>query len=365
MGSFQYTPYEELTGKLDVLSALALITPWVHIELEYPAEEEKSFSALVTDLNNNTSSQDISDLLSTLERHFVAYSKPRSLNSVVAQNTKSAAKVQRLEHDQPSSWADTFLPGLFSTAHLQDKNWKWNPEEILKKSENLVQNNYDPSSAYRAIMRLVLKEMCFQERGPKLLVDHMRNLAKQNEQLLFEASRLFVRQYHHITSTSSDCLMPAMYNMPYAKHLVFELVKEEHGHGVFTLSTFKELGGKEILDLPLDPYTAGLMDLLKLSAYTNPLAFSCLFTIFEMSGEQDDDPLATILKQSSLPASSKGLEKHFQLNKDGAHFQSGFPLIETLQGVCRESIIEAVRFSELLMIFFDLSSRDIIRKTTP
>ena len=212
-------------------------------------------------------------------------------------------------------------------------------------------------------MHLVLKEMTFKNKGTKLLVDHLKNLAEKNEEKFFQASKIFVRQYHHITSTSSDCLMPAMYNMPYAKDLVMELAHEELGHGQFTSSSYRALGGAHPYELPVDPYTVGLMDLLRQSAHTNALAFSTLFTIFEVSGEQDDDPLATLLSKSSRPKAGDGLKKHFQLNKDGAHFQSGFPLIERLDAIDKESIIEAARFAEILMRFFDLSAMEIIKAT--
>lgn len=361
MSSFQFEPYEEVDCQVSKSGELTLRLPWVQIEMEYAADDQDLFESIAQDINQQKPSDKVSDLLSAVHENFVAYSQPRQLSLNLEHGTRSINRVQRLENANPSAWCESYLPGIQHLLGSEKWEWEWNVHSILEKSKIIGLEAYDPESAYRAIMRLVLIDMCSPQRGPKLLVDHLRHLARADEVAFFEAAQLFVRQYHHITSTSSDCLMPALYNMPYAKEQVMELVHEEQGHGHFTSSSFKELGGQDILSLPVDPYTFGLMDLLKVAAHTNALAFSTLFTIFEVSGEQDDDPLATLLNQSSKPKSGKGLQTHFQLNKDGAHFQSGFPLIQTLQAIDKESVIEAARFAELLMKFFDLSALGIVR----
>ena len=359
-----FFPYEELNATFKPENELCLETPWTSIQLEYSPEDEAGLKLLVQNFHRPEKEDNKTKFLENFRHNFVSYSLPRALALEPEHCTRSALRVQELAAAPLTAWVQTYVPAVAHQIHFSDAAPKWNVEEILKLSQTESATIFDPESAYRAIMRLVLLEMSSPTKGTKLFVDHLKHLAQTNEEKFFEASRMFVRQYHHITSTSSDCLMPAMYNMPYAKELVMELAHEEQGHGKFTSSTFRALGGGHPYEWPVDPYTVGLMDLLRQAAHTNALAFATLFTIFEVSGEQDDDPLATLLAKSSRPTAGEGLEKHFKLNKDGAHFQSGFPLIETLGGVNRESIIEATRFAELLMRFFDLSALKIIHATS-
>jgi len=361
----QFYPYEELRCEFKGENELSLETPWTQIQVEY-AEEDKSFlESLLSSLNGDGTKREdeVTEFLNAFKHNFISYSRPRALELTPDHCTRLTDKVKSMESSQPNDWINAYLPAVSHQIRFTENKWKWDIQAILENSRRADSNVYDPETAYRLIMRLVLLEMSSAKKGTKLLVDHLRKLSEKNEEVFFQAARLFVRQYHHITSTSSDCLMPAIYNMPYAQGLVMELANEELGHGKFTGSTYKALGGKHPYDTPVDPYTVGLMDLLRQSAHTNALAFATLFTIFEVSGEQDDDPLATLLAKSSRPTSGEGLQRHFQLNKDGAHFQSGFPLIEILQGVNRETVIEAARFSELLMNFFDLSAFEIIKAT--
>ena len=361
----QYHPYEDLSCTLQSNNALSLETPWTQIEVEFEEENKQQMTSFIeTFKRDNQDPLIMSDFLSNFKYNFISYLTPREdllLNQEHC--TRIPDRVNKLKKELPKEWIESYLPAISHQMTSIENEWKWNLDKILTDSAQSNGKSFDPESAYRSIMHLVLKEMTFKNKGTKLLVDHLKNLAEKNEEKFFQASKIFVRQYHHITSTSSDCLMPAMYNMPYAKDLVMELAHEELGHGQFTSSSYRALGGAHPYELPVDPYTVGLMDLLRQSAHTNALAFSTLFTIFEVSGEQDDDPLATLLSKSSRPKAGDGLQKHFQLNKDGAHFQSGFPLIERLDALDKESIIEAVRFAEILMRFFDLSAMEIIKAT--
>lgn len=362
----QYQPYEELSCSLQSSNALSLETPWTQIEVEFEEKNKQQMTSFINDFKSKDYDPLImSDFLSNFRHNFISYLVPREeLPFNIEHCTRISNRVNKLENQLPRDWIESYLPAISHQMTTIDNHWNWDLEKILKDSLHSNGTSCDPESAYRSIMSLVLKKMTTQDKGTKLLVDHLKHLAENDEEKFFQASKLFVRQYHHITSTSSDCLMPAMYNMPYAKELVMELAHEELGHGQFTSSSFRALGGTHPYDLPVDPYTVGLMDLLRQSAHTNALAFATLFTIFEVSGEQDDDPLATLLSKSSRPKAGDGLQKHFQLNKDGAHFQSGFPLIERLEALNKESVIEAARFAEILMNFFDLSAKEIIKATS-
>jgi hypothetical protein len=360
----QFYPYKELKCTIQG-DELRLETPWTEIHVECEKDRNSIEKALAQINAKNYSDPGVSEFFENFRHNFISHSVPRSdLRLNIDHCTRLPKKVSSLIEKSATAWADAYLPGVAHQLDLKNYSWKWNVTEVLNSSRVPSSEIFDAESAYRQIMRMVLNEMSTETRGPKLFVDHLRKLAKADETKFFQAARIFIRQYHHITSTSSDCLMPAMYNMPYAADLVQELAQEELGHGQFTLSSYKALGGKHPYETALDPYTVGLMDLLKQAASTNAFAFSVLFTIFEVSGEQEDDPLATLLKNSSAPKAGDGLQKHFQLNKDGAHFQSGFPLIERLSGIDEASVVEATRFAELLMAFFHMSAMSMIRDTS-
>ena len=355
-------PYEDLELKLVGENGLVLETPWTKIEAEFLPDQRSIFTAACEQIGweGRKVYPELAEVLKSFANNFIAYSVPRNLAFNQAHCTKAGGRVSGLTNSSPQEWVDAYLPTVSFALDYKSESWDWDLGELLTQSRIAGTDAYDPAAAYRVVMAWVLRAFSSTKKGSKKLVDHLRILATSDEAKFFDLARKFVRQYHHITSTSTDCLSPALYNMPYARAEVAELVHEESGHGNFTAGTLRELGVENPLDIELDPHTVALMDLLRISAHTNALCFSTLFTIFEISGEQDDDPLATLLEKSSRPAAARGIRNHFQLNKDGAHFMSGFPLIEKIEGVDEATIVETLRLSELLVKSFDHLSSAII-----
>jgi hypothetical protein len=71
---------------------------------------------------------------------------------------------------------------------------------------------------------------------------------------------------------------------------------------------------------------------------------------FELGGEQNEDPVAKLLLESSKSNAAKGIQAHFNLNKLGVHFLSGEPYVKLMGGVDEYSIIEALRIVELFLM---------------
>jgi hypothetical protein len=174
-----------------------------------------------------------------------------------------------------------------------------------------------------------------------------------DEPAFFAMAKFCLRQYHHVTSTSFECLLPALQTVGFAEKLVHKLVHEEYGHGRYTADSLRRLGVDSPSSLPLIPESVGIMDLLRITTSLNPLAFACLFNVFELAGEQEEDPLAALLAKSSKPEAANGIRAHFDFNKAGAHFTSGIKLLDDMGAVDAYSVIEAARCVELNLIFTD------------
>jgi hypothetical protein len=240
--------------------------------------------------------------------------------------------------------------------------WSLDLDELLEASRIMGTNDYDAISAYRYLMRWAFRAIAAPSGGRVSLFDHLASALDEDESRFFESAKHYLRQYHHVTSTSFECLLPAAEAMPFARDKVLEVTLEEKGHGGFTADSLKALGVREPALLPLGPHVSALMDCLKLAAHVNPLAFSCLFNVFEMPGEQDQDPMAALLARSSKPEAARGLQAHFQLNKDGAHFTSGFELVGEMTAVDEYTVVEAARLTELHFMLLDEVCRDVMAR---
>lgn len=355
-----YRPYEELQFSLSG-NILTLNTPWTEIEAEIPAELHMRVREVCETLHQeNAVAEEVSELLENFKDHYVAYAIPRSLS---LNSSHCSQTVRRLDSEaSPTDWLAAFVPAVAPKIDLSHKQWNIDIEAVLRESRSGKNANiYDPVSAYRYLLHWALKTVHEKNHAEvdAGLFTCLENLLEKNEAAFLQVARYYIRQYHYVTSNSFDCLVPAMETMPYSKELVQKLSREEYGHGSFTGNSLKQLGVTDPTSVPLGPTVVGLMGFLANAAHLNGLAFSCLFNLFELPGEQEEDPLAQLLFRSSLPAAAQGIAAHFKFNKDGAHFTNGICLVEGMEGVDAYTILEATRMAEMHFFLHENAAKEV------
>jgi hypothetical protein len=362
MENIYYTPYEELNIKLsDNEEECILELPWLTIHAACNISIKPDILAVIDFLNNKTpvpSQNVVHDFLIEFREHPVAYIKPRVYLQEINSEHCSQSKAFQPEFS-PMEMLNRLLPMHLGKINLHNFNWQWNIEEILEKSK-IIKNNYDPLSAFRAFLRLLLQGMPYARRASANMIKLMTYLQINDEELFFNYVRYYIRQYHHITSTSYEALLPAQYSFPVAKEQLAHFAEEERGHGKFTLRSLKALNIHNPYNILLNPYSPAIMDLLRYYSQNNLLAFSMLVTCFELEGEQIEDPVASLLEKSSNPAAAQALKSHFELNMAGAHFLSGEPYVSQLKAVDDYTVIEAVRAAELFLMLEGQMDKELL-----
>jgi hypothetical protein len=345
-----FEPYQELRAEFfPQQNLLRLTTPWTTVEADVAPDRAEAVAIACNAVNSFSEAGDhaeASALLSVFKEHHVAYLKPRQLSLIQEQCSRTKATIRRSVESPPQEWVDSYMPTI---AHALGSlpPWGFDVNACLAHAKIDGTDVFDAASAYRFIMHWVFLHLT----GPIEVHTHffelMRRLLIEDEPAFFAAAKFCLRQYHHVTSTSFDCLLPALETMTFARKLVHKLVHEEYGHGRYTADSLRKLGVENPSSLPLVPESVGIMELLRITTTLNPLAFACLFNVFELAGEQDEDPLAALLAKSSKPESANGIRAHFEFNRAGAHFTSGILLLEGMGGVDSYTVIEAARCVEL------------------
>lgn len=349
-----FEPYQELRAEFfPHENLLRLTTPWTTVEADVAPDRAEAVVNACNAVNSFSQAGDhaeASALLSAFKEHHVAYLKPRGLPLIQEQCSRTKATIRRSVKSPPEAWVDSYMPTI---AHAMESlpPWRFDVNSCLAHSKIDGMDLFDAASAYRFIMHWVFLRLTGPIEVHTRFFELMESLLTEDEPAFFAAAKFCIRQYHHVTSTSYDCLLPALDTMTFARKLVHKLVHEEHGHGRYTADSLRKLGVNNPSLLPLVPESVAIMDLLRMTTSLNPLAFACLFNVFELAGEQDEDPLAALLARSSKPEAANGIRAHFEFNRAGAHFTSGILLLEGMGGVDSYTVIEAARCVELNLMF--------------
>ncbi|GFN46163.1 hypothetical protein [Candidatus Regiella insecticola] len=88
-------------------------------------------------------------------------------------------------------------------------------------------------------------------------------------------------------------------------------------------------------------------EIVKYASQVCPLAFACLVSIMEGTAYPDRDPIGALLEESSKPESAKGVEAHFQINKQGNHTAIPEAFIKLMPAIDRETVVSALRMTEV------------------
>jgi len=93
---------------------------------------------------------------------------------------------------------------------------------------------------------------------------------------------------------------------------------------------------------------SALMEILKISASHNLLAFALVVDIFERSSYVGRDPLASLLESGGFKNSAQQIDIHKGINDSGSHENISLQFLEYMsRTVSPPYAIEALRFAEL------------------
>lgn len=319
-------PYKEvsISWKQDQTGFL-LSSPWLELSIEVDEQNKSSLYKTTNEIFNN-----------------------KEINSIEAQNFLSFFKDFPLVKFDPRT---TFEGKLYCPKNISTPlyNYKWDIDSILNQSQIPDTQTYDPIAVYSLLAhkRYLSEQKCSEELSMSFELDKIRI---QDEKKFFKIVATILKQSLEITKRCCECIAPAYDLYAPAKEMVSEYSKSEEGHYNFVIHSLKKFGlnKEEIKALPLFSETTLSMDILKQAASENFLAFSCVVAVFESAGFHNEDPIASLLRKSSIPNSAIGLETHFKINKEEGHAQIGLDFAQTLGPVSKEAVIHAANLMEIV-----------------
>ncbi len=308
-----YRPYPELEIQWNPdYTNFVLKCPWVSIEVEVdPSDRENVLSQLHSGF--------APEFLEFFSDYPISYFRPRALPEFA---------IQTLDF----SWGRS----------------SWPADQILEQSEIPGADGlYDPQTAYGLIrrQRLIRESSAKSTLG---VYSELGQLLDQNEAAFLQVAREILRQTYHVTSQCDFALAPASLASPLDSKKINSYRRSELGHDRLVLRSLNELGVRksQLSEVMILPETARSMELLREAAQHHPLAFCCLVGLFEGESFSKSDPLADLLARSSRPKAAEGIQKHFEINRDGNHAQIGESFVKDLGPVSEEAIRSAIFMTE-------------------
>lgn len=351
MNSIYYTAYPELNINWQSnQTSFELSCPWISMNIEVDVDQLPKIREMTENGFN-------SDFLANFSGYPIAFARKQyETESDLIQSTHLALFLDEdSANDSPRSFTAS-LP-FIQTAQLKStlfpNQWSWDLEPLLSFAKISQQNadsspNYDPLAAYTWLrrMRLVAEFKNISHFGIYSELDQLR---QNDEAAFFRVCQKALRQTLYITSQCVPSLIPATRNPALPADLVTQFIREEKGHDRLVRRTMEALGTQDPESFPVFDETRWSMEILAFAAEYLPLAFCCIVGAFEGNNYADRDPLGEILDKSSRPESARGIETHFQINKEGKHSQIGEKFVLDMQPVSKAELIAAARWVELIV----------------
>lgn len=241
----------------------------------------------------------------------------------------------------------------------QDCLSEWDIESILKLS--LVSNDmYDPITVLSFFRYNHLKDVM----GYLSAAQKNISLLNLNDQKLRDATLLFLRQNHYVTERCEEVLTPALSCHSHASAKIKEFIKEEQGHDKLLSLSFKRLKINPN-DIEILSSLETMMNIFKMVANTNLIAFCFIVDMFERSPEGSKNPIVQSLKKLGEDEAAVPILSHSNINVDGDHDNESFEILNTIGLVPKSYIVEALNLakvaSDQMLSFLEERNQKLIK----
>lgn len=356
-------PYPELRLVFDkARNILDVETPWVSLKLEIDRTNEKWIDQVVEDTRKSSPpSRAVHEFLEQLKQFPLAIQLPREGMKV------SRGSIFVSDTDQNNLWdnkyalkkildeefiGDTQQKCLFIRQSKfqawQNKEWAFDFQSIKSQSKINGIEFYDPITAFQLIRRQRLINELQHNFKNKLIDFSLPNLlSKSNVELFKKIMVGLFRINHFVTKNCKVAIEPALKNFPLISTEIKEFLKDEKGHDKLMELSLRKLGIMNPDEIPLYMDSISSVSALYYASQHSAFALLCLIDAFEGVTYQGSDPLADLMRQSPWPAAAVGIERHFNINKDGDHHLFSLQLLEKLPAISLSELMVATRLCEI------------------
>lgn len=357
-----YIPFPSLkTCWYNDKSGFTLSLPWVTLEIDVEQEDLPWIEKAITFLHIDNNSEVVQKFLSALGDHCVAYIKPR----IVAENIGiiSEETLESIPLQTPKELAEWIVGEGESLPNLPfSLQWQWDLEEVCRIAKIEGKDLYDPVTVITFLRGLMLDADATTDQFRVNLPESLDRLRQHDEKKFFEFMKGMLRQTHYITQKFQEYAPASLANFPEATEEITQFLKEEKGHDKLMEHSLKILGCENPTEIDPSLEIILTMEIFKKAIETFPMAFVAMVGFFEGGEYGESDPIADVLKQSSLPDSALGYQRHFEINRQENHNHMVYTLAQKLPLQTYESVLFTVRALELVCYRANYSDQALVMK---
>lgn len=351
MSNHTYWPYDEVSfGLSPETRVLSCKAPWLKIEVAIDDSEFSTISLITEKFHSQTiSGNDVAlvhSLMDRFQKFPVSYllPSPKKGNDIHA-STGLLEKCPGLRQILARALRDESLTTTVDEvlSFLSRENFEWDAEAALNFAS--VNGQIHPESLFSVARRYHLIDTIQNDKG-EAVFSHTESLTPQERKQIVA---ILVRQNHFVTSRCQESLLPALALAQSSRTEVEDFIRAENGHDRILAMALKEITDTPEL-LPVAPTTICLMNLLKLTASTNFLAFAIAVDFFERSTYQESDPLAQLLVNAGFEKAAKQIERHREINDVGEHENVACEFLKPMQLCSADYALEALRLAETVSL---------------
>lgn len=361
----KFWPFDEVSLELETASAdhVVVKAPWLQMNVRISPEHLQPVRSLVEKLKTGDFAPADVDWMSwffsSLSKFPFSYILPRAhisgsdtvkIKSPILSETSPKTLLESLSANSPKKeilkrFADRVLT----------RNWTWDQQAALEFSQTA--GGHDPETLYSVARRYHLLND-IENNVTADLLNHVRTL-KTNPDLFKKASALIIRQNHYITEKCDSTLKTALPIAQSAEDEVMEFMQAESGHDKILAKALESVGHTPEQIHTLDAAIA-IMEVFRLIAERNFLAFSMVVDIFERTSYESKDPMAAVLSEGGEEKAAARMDTHREINDAGEHENVALSFLQYMNAVDANYAQEALYLAELATLVIHQVSADTL-----
>jgi len=361
----KFWPFDEVSLELETASSDRVLVkaPWLQMNVRISPEHLQPVRSLIEKIKTeNIDANDVdwmSWFFSSLAKFPFSYILPRP--QISAKDTPKI-KGQALSENSPKALLESLATDSSKKEILKNfadraltRDWTWDQEAALEFSQTA--GGHDPETLYSVARRYHLLND-IENNVTSSLLNHV-SILKTNPELFKKASALIIRQNHYITEKCDPTLRAALPMAQNAEDEVMEFMQAEAGHDKILLKALESVGHTPEQVPALDTVIV-IMEVFRMIAQRNFLAFAMVVDIFERTSYEPQDPMAKVLTEGGEEKAAARMDTHREINDAGEHENVALSFLQHMNAVDAAYAKEALHLAELATLVIHQLSADTL-----
>jgi hypothetical protein len=352
MSGYLYWPYDEVTLEASATrDKITVKTPWMEATVKGPIEPSEDFESLLQKFQRKEILPNDIHLINWFFRNFEKYPLCYILPTDKGKTGLDVHEVKSADFAEKT--LKEMLP-VETLGPLPRQEFAWDLETSLTFSK--LGDEVHPESLLTVARRYHILELLENDKG-KEVFQFVESLPKEQ---FAEFAAKIVKQNLYVTEKCQESLTPALQLAKSARPLIEHFIQQERGHDRLLGAAMKSIA-KNPETIPVSPQTVTLMNLLRMAAERNFLAFAIAVDFFERSSYEKMDPLAKLLLKGGFSEAAKQINLHMEINDSGGHENMGLQFLASMAPCDPVYAREAMKIAEAISLVMNSVTRSAIQ----